>query len=943
MSEAPSAPQSAAPSAPQSAAPSAPQSALFPAPADMLTREDIIDIQHRIKAAQESSAGGSSGASMFSADAAGGGAAPQSALFPAPADMLTQGDIIDIQTRIEAAQESSAGGSSGASMFSADAAGGGAALQQPVPHCGVFLGIEKLLNPRNIKQPSKILTLERRERAGAQSYNIFIPESYEVRTDFKSNGVNVVYLSNGFFVPFGPTWGNTSQADIENLITWAADLLRRLEAESYAQGVSDCTGQALVFTNEFVKILSPIPSPGIRAYQHACMGPDGNPTMKHALNSDVLLNAIEKDSLFTYITLYSPSLSTPIFGEDGFNAINTLEHFYNFMLFLWNNHLIIPNSKFILNNQWEVFDSAGNKKKSAHAQLFACYIDENTNNFVLLLLDTQIPSATLVDFTGAAIKPEVAQKNIIKGRGEGRNFQEALKALCINLLGYTFWTVSRSFSIICRIPKIAEINKIRSQLDIIKQSIGICQQEAVKVQVGKELANARQSTVSSFGLQISERSGIELISSKFNPNLAKQQTEQALNNINSRSNVLHQQARDALQVCFPSVENNGATVNNNPLNVPNMNWHILKTKKKPLDRHGGRGGDTDELLGLLGTRDECDRSNPVCGIYSVCKRKSLMLKNVCKVLMGRSIIREMYRGRRIFFLGVRLGTKKRPQDPKEIPDLTSINIAAIKCYMQCGFSFRRVEEGSESYWPENEAQRRDILKIKDPLRFKEYITTKLKIKGWWSLNPGTELLPAENSGGSSQVSRENVIYGNMYLTFTKPYVLPDAQYALPPAIGSAYFYNELQKILEFHLTTNKLPYIDRFASPFAPATGASSVTRSENTKSVLINFLNNTLGAFISPDKESIISGITNAADDDIPKIIYLLQYSTHQILRLNYSGGKKKKTSRKKKNTRRKNKKKSKRKKKKTRGKNKRKKRIKTKRKKRKTRKNRRKNRRRK
>ena len=508
--------------------------------------------------------------------------AAQSALFPAPADMLTREDIIDIQHRIKAAQESSAGGSSGASMFSADAAGGGAALQQPVPHCGVFLGIETLLNPRNIIPPSKKLILGTRQRAGATSYHIVIPDSYnEASTDFKLNGVNVVYLSNNsFFFPFGPTWGNTSQADINNLIIWAADLKGRGETQSFGQGVTDCTAQALVFTNEFVKILSPIPSPGIRAYLHACMGPAGNPTMEYALNSDLLLNAIEKDSLFTYITLYSPSLSTPIFGEDGFNAINTLEHFYNFMLFLWNNHLIIPNSKFILNNQWEASDRTGKTKSSAHAQIFAYYIDEYTNEHVLRLLDTQIRPATLVDFTGAPIKPEVAQKNIIKGRGEGADFESALKALCINLLGYTFWTVSRSFSIICRIPKIAEINKIRSQLEIIQHSIGICQQEAVRVQVGKELAISRQNMVPYYGLQISERSGIELKSGKFDPNLATQQTLQAVNNINSNANLLHQQARDALQVCFPSVENRGAIVNNNPLNVPNMNWHILKTKKK---------------------------------------------------------------------------------------------------------------------------------------------------------------------------------------------------------------------------------------------------------------------------------------------------------------------------------------------------------------------------
>ncbi len=848
--------------------------------------------------------------------------APQSAaplaLFPAPAYMLTQEDINAIQDRIEAAQESSAGGSSGASMFSADAAGGGAALQQPVQLCGVFFGIEELLkifesNPRNIKQPSEKLLLTTRPRAGAQAYHIVIPESYNAGTNFKLNDVNVVYFPpNGFFAPFGPTWGKTSKADIKNLIIWAADTQGRMEAESYGQGVTDCTAQALVFTNEFVKILSPIPSPGIRAYQHACIGPAGKPTMEYALNSDLLLNAIEEDSPFTYITLYSPRLTTPIFGQDGYKAEKTLEHFYDFMLFLWYNNLIIPNSKFILNNQWAVVNSNG-INRSGHAQLFAYYIDEDTNKHVLLLLDTQSPSATLVDSTGAAIKPEVAQKNIIKGHSEGRNFQEALDALRINLLGYQFWTLSRSFSIICRIPKIEKINKMGNQLEIIQHSIVICQEEVERVRVGRELANASQSTVSSFGLQISERSGIELISSKFDPNLAKQQTAQAVNNINSRSNVLHQQARDALQVCFPSVMDRGSRMNN-PLYNPEFTWHILKTKKKPLVRHGGRGGDTDELLGLLGTRDEVHYGQSVCGIYSVCKRKRLMLKNVCKVLMGRSIIREMYRGHRNFFLGVRLGTIDL-QNPSRTPDLTNINIAAIKCYMQCGFSFRRVEKGSVSYWPENEVERREILEIENPGKLRSVIITKLIIKGHWSLNPGTELLPAENSGGSSQVSRENVIYGNMYLTFTRSYVLPNVPSAIDAEIPSAVFYKELEKILEIYLNV-----------------GIS------NTKMRLISLLKKRLNhGFLLHNREIIIKDIERAADDDIPKIIYLLQYSTHQILRLDYGGGKKKKTRRKKKKTRRKNKKKSKRKKKKTRRKNKRKRRIKTKRNKRKTRKNRR------
>ena len=289
-------------------------------------------------------------------------AAP-SALFEAPAEMLTRKDINDIQARIKAAQESSTGGSSGASMFSADAAGGGAALQQPVQLCGVFFGIEELLNnfknnPRNIKQPSERLLLTTRPRAGAQSYYIEIPDSYNnVGTNFKLNGVNVVYSQSGVFAPFGPTWGNTSKADIEKLIVWAADTQGRLEAESYSQGVSDCTAQALVFTNEFKKILSPTPPPGIRAYQHACMGPDGNPTMEYALNSDLLLNAIEKDSPFTYITLSSPGLTTPIFDQKGFIAKNTLDHFYDFMFFLWYNNLIIPNSKFILNNQFQFFSN----------------------------------------------------------------------------------------------------------------------------------------------------------------------------------------------------------------------------------------------------------------------------------------------------------------------------------------------------------------------------------------------------------------------------------------------------------------------------------------------------------------------------------------------------------------------------------------------------------
>ena len=847
-------------------------------------------------------------------------------------------------------------------LGSPDGGFGGSSSSIEIPQC-VIIGMDKLLKIRPPYNGGEKLVLQPRPRAGAVAWEAILPN---ITSSFQLNGVNVVYLlfnKQYFFVPFGPAQGKTDKDDINNLIAWASDSAERVGQESFKQGRTDCTAQALVFTHQFRKIddsiIPPRPPTGIQDYQDVCRGAGGGGIMNFALNSDMLLNAIFGNvptQHFTYFTLYSPSLPTnvprwirrtPNFhslspqmieweAQRNLTLTKSVELFIGFMRFLKIHNLIIPNSKFIINNQWSVQDITQLSDSpftteitsSAHAQLFAWY--ESGSRHFLHILDTQIPSATLVDSAGASITPEDAQDNIIKGRGVGGSFEDALADLQRDLLGRRQWRDSRSFSIICIMPKIDEImrglQRGGTQKQIIQHSITRCNEAMKTGRVQVQLAQARQSVHPSIGLQLN-KDDIKLVSStSFNPQLAQAQSVEGLQKFQTSaasSPGLHSQALNTLQACFPSTGHRGSIIGYNPLESLS-NWHILKTKKILLPRLGGRGESSDELLGLLGTKVETHYGNRVCGMYSVCTRRHLGLQNVCKVLMSQSIIREMSGGQhhQNFFLGVRLGTID-PRNPSRTPDLTAINIAAIKCYIRCGFSFRRLGQDS-GYWPENEVERQALLKVED---FGGQLSAMLKFIGGWSLSTGKELLSSQNSGGSSKVSRKDVVYGRMYLRFNMPYILPDfGKYGdkmrLPSHDPNIYFH-ELHEILENYLNvgTNKEEIKNKLIAYLVdnvlPASGGGGAAGGSNLETY----------------NKLVIDSIRRAHLEDIPKIIYLLQYSAHEILRPpEYRGGKKKKTRRKKKKTSRKNKKKSKRKKKKTRRKNKRKRRIKTKRKKRKT-----------
>ena len=530
------------------------------------------------------------------------------------------------------------------------------------------------------------------------------------------------------WIPFNSVEWSTDAAEIKSLLKWADDSNRVCGSLGHGPDSTGCTAQALLAVqHDFRNVSTLVAPPQLKHYQglgaafpSQVVGDKG--TMDFALNPHHLLNFISSDNdEFQYIeinTEYLPhSDRFPFYSHQ--NPVDTgVVLFKRFMLLLKHNNLIHVNRKFVLNNKWAIMHLDNEEKfvpqQSAHAQIVAYYIDGNDH--YLDVIDTQKADG------GSALK----------ARGIGKNFEEALDGCCDIMKTSVFYRLSRSYGIVCSVPKALLVEQISIQVTseklstvLLDISLSVCDTSMKKSAVLKQSAQAEsrkradryavskelrlsysgdgpQLLVSQYDLRMAYKSGIDAVKKK----LAVPKCNE------SNSSLLWIQVMNMQKICFPSVYTGGSFNAVNPLVQINGLWHVLSTCNRDENRLALGSllmiqckpttmsiatlrsiHNTDpQILNTMINIFTADRKRPILEIYSVCTSPLYKLKGVCTTLMSQSMIHHINQGIRCFYLGVRLCSI----NTNGTYNLNDANIGAIKCYLRCGFKFI-LNDGT--FWP----------------------------------------------------------------------------------------------------------------------------------------------------------------------------------------------------------------------------------------------------
>ena len=715
------------------------------------------------------------------------------------------------------------------------------------------------------------------------------------------------------WTPFTSVYWKTSAQEIQNLLRWA-DSTKRMSGE-YGLGPDStgCTAQALAgCTHQFINEPKMVAPPPLRDYQglvsafgSQLVGNTG--TLDFALNPQIFLNYLSPDKkLFNYIKIQTEylehSLRYPFYSHQ--RPVTTgVVLFKQFILLLIRNGLISQNSKFILNNRWAQFvkDQNGNTSTqgAGHAQIVAYYIDGSSNHF-LDVIDTQKASGN---------------NDALISRGTGNNILEALDMCCNGLIHKNMLVASRSYGIVCRVPKSSMVKKYKwpgltpvglSNM-IINGSLNVCQEMRKTSEVDRENALDAQKKRSdpyaqseSLRLSLTGDSPPQLIISQFDLQLARFEASAAINNKlaipkcnDSNSSLIWVQVMNMQKVCFPSFSTGGSFNAKNPLRKTQGMWHVLTTCN---------GADQRVALGSLVIIQGADNSTssqylnnltdmyniftvrgkqPILEIYSVCTDPLFKLKGVCTTLMSQSMIQHINDGTRCFYLGVRLCSL----DPDGRLDWDDANIGAIKCYLRCGFKFIK---NDGSFWPLH-ADRAVLLKRQDFRDVLIYIFQK-----------NIQRMFTTTSVEMFDRTPKNVVYGHMYCAlwpFSGGPSNPTSILQLTlPSLGSDTFNNSISL-----LSNEKYSEVGENNDV---TNWASKITSTD----IFFEFLKDLRGrGWELPLIQQYFNGwltiddITNigAHNETIFILIDLLKYSTKELQRKKkpYIGGKRRKTRKRRKN----------------------------------------------
>ena len=692
----------------------------------------------------------------------------------------------------------------GASSQGAHAQGASARV---VNTCNIFPNIELLRNVNSqdiVAQPGMLEMVKEigRTQSGnnIEGYRVTIPLSIidEKRTigiigisNKKKQHVKIFKFKTQYqqqiisiWIPFNSVEWSTDAAEITSLLTWANDTNRVCGLSGHGPDSTGCTAQALLAVqHDFRNVSTLVAPPQLTNYQGLAsafpsqmVGDKG--TMDFALNPHHLLNFISSDNdEFQYIeinTEYLPdTYRFPFYSHQ--RPVDTgVVLFKKFMLLLKHNNLIHVNRKFVLNNRWAIskLNEQGKfvPQQSAHAQIVAYYIDGA--HHYLDVIDTQ----------------KADGGNALKARGIGKNFEQALDGCCDIMKTSVFYRLSRSYGIVCSVPKVLLQQQFRINIRtpqelsnvLLNESLKVCDKAIKKYAVRKQSAQAEsrkradpyavskelrlsysgdgpQLLVSPFDLQQAYKSGIDTVKKK----LAVPKCNEP------NSSLMWIQVMNMQKACFPSLYTGGSFNAANPLVQTNGLWHVLSTCNNISERLALGSlvmiqSEPEPTTMSIATLQRIYNNNqqllnnmintftpsrtPILEIYSVCTSPLYKLKGVCTTLMSQSMIHHINRGTRCFYLGVRLCSLDATASTTDFSDA---NIGAIKCYLRCGFKFILADG---TFWPLY-TQRARLL---SSLNFRKDLVdavTRLLHSSRMYVTPGNEMFGLEP---------KRVLYGHMF-------------------------------------------------------------------------------------------------------------------------------------------------------------------------------------
>jgi len=640
-----------------------------------------------------------------------------------------------------------------------------------------------------------------------------IPKINVIKLPFSKTGEQITYYT---WSPYQLVKWSTDDNETASMIAWSDNQDRQSGKKGLAPDVSGCVMQTISAASHNFKIAPVlVADEQTKFYTAASKFKPGNLTgsggnMEYTtstMNAIRMLDSSGRNSYFALTHSYLDETLYPLCTQNvktnAFNIPNlgSIELFHSFMSSLFNNNLILLNSKFPLTCRWKLKQIDGNGKpifdnqtqqpiviEAGHAQIISYYLESKTNKHVFAFIDTQKSSAT---------------KQTLISEGKGSSFLEALTNCCKNLSKSQSIAIlgARKFGVVCLAPQVliddtslvtirqmiitgkggdASSETVRmiqhfeetssSQISIERQLVASSSaaradpyEQTSKLSVGLTTENPPRLLISSYNPQDAEMSIQKLKSNDFKIGISNDASE----------NVIWVDVMNMQHACFNSVGKGGNVASQmNPLLISGLKngiWFVYIAKKRSESRSRLQ---EDAALGSLLMMPHHTNSNgslsilskvpngtwlhdvftnlnrvPILEIWNVCSTPEYRLRGVCQTLLSQSMITQINSGTRAFYLGVRISTIN---SNKEI-NMDDLNIGAIKCYLKVGFKFILSDS---DFWPLH--QERQALLSLGPQEF----MAQLKRNIFEKISNRIIITTTQQEQFGSEI--KNVLYGHMF-------------------------------------------------------------------------------------------------------------------------------------------------------------------------------------